>query len=149
MAQAARDCNTLEARTAASISGLQRRGFDTNFPPGPKPAAIAQMVRALDCGSRGPPFDPGWRYQQYQTDEDQTPRRRVSRRSGSDLAGRRSLKMDECGHLPRARECRALLYLVATPLKIVSTTCRFARSNAASSSGRPFSSEAISCAALA
>src|ERR1700733_3368833 len=33
------------------------------------PAAIAQMVRALDCGSRGPPFDPGWRYQQYQTDE--------------------------------------------------------------------------------
>src|SRR5271156_6835123 len=31
------------------------------------PAAIAQMVRALDCGSRGPPFDPGWRYQQYQS----------------------------------------------------------------------------------
>ena len=26
-------------------------------------AAIAQLVRALDCGSRGPPFEPGWRYQ--------------------------------------------------------------------------------------
>ena len=25
-------------------------------------AALAQMVRALDCGSRGPPFDPGRRY---------------------------------------------------------------------------------------
>jgi hypothetical protein len=25
-------------------------------------AAIAQLVRALDCGSRGPPFEPGWRY---------------------------------------------------------------------------------------
>ena len=27
-----------------------------------QPAAIAQLVRALDCGSRGPPFEPGWRY---------------------------------------------------------------------------------------
>jgi hypothetical protein len=26
-------------------------------------AAIAQLVRALDCGSRGRPFEPGWRYQ--------------------------------------------------------------------------------------
>ncbi len=26
-------------------------------------AAIAQLVRALDCGSRGPPFEPGWWYQ--------------------------------------------------------------------------------------
>jgi hypothetical protein len=25
-------------------------------------AAIAQLVRALDCGSRGPPFEPGWWY---------------------------------------------------------------------------------------
>ena len=25
-------------------------------------AALAQLVRALDCGSRGPPFDPGRRY---------------------------------------------------------------------------------------
>ncbi len=29
-------------------------------------AAIAQLVRALDCGSRGPPFEPGWRYQEIQ-----------------------------------------------------------------------------------
>ncbi len=28
----------------------------------PLRAAIAQLVRALDCGSRGPPFKPGWRY---------------------------------------------------------------------------------------
>ena len=26
-------------------------------------AALAQLVRALDCGSRGPPFEPGRRYQ--------------------------------------------------------------------------------------
>ena len=25
-------------------------------------AALAQLVRALDCGSRGPPFKPGRRY---------------------------------------------------------------------------------------
>jgi hypothetical protein len=25
-------------------------------------AALAQLVRALDCGSRGPPFEPGRRY---------------------------------------------------------------------------------------
>ena len=40
---------------------LQPPGFDTSFPP-PVRAAIAQLVRALDCGSRGPPFEPGWRY---------------------------------------------------------------------------------------
>ncbi len=32
-------------------------------PPHARRAAIAQLVRALDCGSRGPPFEPGWRYQ--------------------------------------------------------------------------------------
>ena len=30
-------------------------------------AALAQLVRALDCGSRGPPFDPGRRYHHYST----------------------------------------------------------------------------------
>ena len=25
-------------------------------------AAIAQLVRAPDCGSGGPPFEPGWWY---------------------------------------------------------------------------------------
>ena len=53
-------------------------------------AAIAQLVRALDCGSRGPPFEPGWRYQ---------PDRR--RRFGTDRAkiGRRAAKSHEiCFH---------------------------------------------------
>ena len=27
-----------------------------------KVAALAQLGRALDCGSRGPPFEPGWLY---------------------------------------------------------------------------------------
>ena len=29
-------------------------------------AAVAQLVRAPDCGSGGPPFEPGQRYQQNQ-----------------------------------------------------------------------------------
>ena len=37
-------------------------GFDSSFPAVAVRAAIAQLVRALDCGSRGPPFEPGWRY---------------------------------------------------------------------------------------
>ena len=41
------------------------------------------------------------------------------------------------------------LRYAATPLTIVSITCRLARSKAASSSGRPPFSVAISCAALA
>ena len=34
-----------------------------NYGPAEFQAALAQLVRALDCGSRGPPFDPGRRYQ--------------------------------------------------------------------------------------
>ena len=41
---------------------MQRPGFDTSFPAVAVRAAIAQLVRALDCGSRGPPFEAGWRY---------------------------------------------------------------------------------------
>ena len=36
---------------------------DRAFRFSPLRAAIAQLVRALDCGSRGPPFEPGWWYQ--------------------------------------------------------------------------------------
>src|SRR5262249_5122995 len=40
-------------------------------------AALAQLVRALDCGSRGPPFDPGRRYQDQ---ADAWPRLRLQER---------------------------------------------------------------------
>ena len=39
------------------------------------PAAIAQLVRALDCGSRGPPFEPGWWYQPSSETKRRSPRR--------------------------------------------------------------------------
>jgi hypothetical protein len=42
-------------------------------------AAIAQLVRALDCGSRGPLFKPGWRYQIFVTVKEQFARRRLAR----------------------------------------------------------------------
>ncbi len=50
------------ARRQFAARALQRSGFDSSFPAVAGPAAIAQLVRALDCGSRGPPFEPGWRY---------------------------------------------------------------------------------------
>ncbi len=38
-------------------------GLNLHEPGASSPrAAVAQSVRALDCGSRGPPFDPGQRY---------------------------------------------------------------------------------------
>jgi hypothetical protein len=45
------------AATAWRISRDRRRVRS------PEWAALAQLVRALDCGSRGPPFEPGRRYQ--------------------------------------------------------------------------------------
>lgn len=39
-----------------ALSEAAQRRFLRTF------AALAQLVRALDCGSRGPPFDPGRRY---------------------------------------------------------------------------------------
>ena len=44
-------------------AGLHALAFALRFPAAQSSdAAIAQLVRALDCGSRGPPFEPGWRY---------------------------------------------------------------------------------------
>ena len=57
---------SLDARTDRYGHGragaCMRRPFQLVSAP-LKRAAIAQLVRALDCGSRGPPFEPGWRYQ--------------------------------------------------------------------------------------
>src|SRR6056297_3548893 len=50
------------ARTKLAISaamGLQSPGWEVKSR---RSAALAQLVRALDCGSRGPPFKPGRRY---------------------------------------------------------------------------------------
>jgi hypothetical protein len=49
------------------VSGLQREALQCrhdrhSFRRENPYAAIAQLVRALDCGSRGPPFEPGRRY---------------------------------------------------------------------------------------
>src|SRR5215831_10197452 len=44
----------IQALTTADVSLYALKRF--------RQAAIAQLVRALDCGSRGPPFEPGWRY---------------------------------------------------------------------------------------
>src|ERR1700679_1565986 len=64
MAQAARDCNT-PSRPYSRFHLGPCNGETLTLVSRPVAllAAIAQMVRALDCGSRGPPFDPGWRYQ--------------------------------------------------------------------------------------
>ena len=68
------------ARRIDRARALQRQGFDTSFPAVAVRAAIAQLVRALDCGSRGPPFEPGWRYQlnQILRDNIPSPRRHVN-----------------------------------------------------------------------
>src|SRR5262249_52461882 len=50
---------TIQALATADVSLYALKRF--------RQAAIAQLVRALDCGSRGPPFEPGWRYHQQTT----------------------------------------------------------------------------------
>ncbi len=45
--------------SATPICPLQSRGQAAKWPAS---ADVAQLVRALDCGSRGPPFEPGRRY---------------------------------------------------------------------------------------
>ena len=56
------DSPTWHARWVPLSCGQQLAGLPQVVAGPPRWAALAQMVRALDCGSRGPPFDPGRRY---------------------------------------------------------------------------------------
>ena len=51
----------------------------------PASADVAQLVRALDCGSRGPPFEPGRRYHPSQHEDRAEIVHVGERRTGDDL----------------------------------------------------------------